>query len=92
MLNLIRRFTPSLYTPDAPLGQRISNKGLPTTNIARMYHSTATLTPKGYVTRTGNISKGLSSVFSNILIAGSNPGIEIINDTSTYTRSACFLQ
>lgn len=32
-------FTPSLYTPDAPLGQRISNAGMPTTNIARLYHS-----------------------------------------------------
>lgn len=32
-------FTPSLYTPNAPLGQRISNKGMPTTNIARLYHS-----------------------------------------------------
>ncbi|KAJ3555853.1 hypothetical protein NM688_g2347 [Phlebia brevispora] len=40
-------FTPSLYTPDAPLGQRISNKGMPTSNIARMYHSTVTLTPQG---------------------------------------------
>jgi hypothetical protein len=40
-------FTPSLYTPDLPLGQRISNKGMPTTNIARMYHSSVTLTPQG---------------------------------------------
>ncbi|KIJ53696.1 copper radical oxidase [Sphaerobolus stellatus SS14] len=41
--------TPSLYTPTALLGQRISNKGMPTTDIARMYHSTATLTPMGNV-------------------------------------------
>jgi hypothetical protein len=40
-------FTPSLYTPDLPLGQRISNKGMPTTNIARMYHSSVSLTPQG---------------------------------------------
>ena len=33
-------FTPSIYTPTAPLGHRISNKGMPTTNIARLYHST----------------------------------------------------
>ncbi|KAI0340024.1 glyoxal oxidase precursor [Trametopsis cervina] len=39
--------TPSIYTPSLPLGQRISNKGMPTTNIARMYHSTVTLTPQG---------------------------------------------
>ncbi|PIL37689.1 hypothetical protein GSI_01383 [Ganoderma sinense ZZ0214-1] len=39
--------TPSLYTPTLPLGQRISNKGLPTTDIARVYHSSITLTPQG---------------------------------------------
>lgn len=32
-------FTPSLYTPDAPLGQRISNTGMPATDIPRLYHS-----------------------------------------------------
>ncbi|KAF8987234.1 copper radical oxidase [Cyathus striatus] len=57
--------TPSLYTPTAPLGQRISNKDLPTTNIPRMYHSTASLTPMG-----------------NILIAGSNPNPQVVNDTT----------
>jgi hypothetical protein len=41
--------TPSIYTPDAKLGQRISNKGMPTTNIARVYHSSVTLTPNGLV-------------------------------------------
>ncbi|KAF8581888.1 copper radical oxidase [Ramaria rubella] len=40
-------FTPSIYTPNAPLGQRISNKGMPTSNIARLYHSSVTLTPQG---------------------------------------------
>ena len=40
-------FVPSLYTPDAPLGQRISNAGMPRSDIARMYHSTVTLTPQG---------------------------------------------
>ena len=39
--------TPSLYTPSLPLGRRISNAGLPTTDIARMYHSSITLTPQG---------------------------------------------
>ncbi|KAJ7916299.1 glyoxal oxidase precursor [Mycena leptocephala] len=39
--------TPSLYDPLAPLGHRISRKGLPTTDIARMYHSTVSLTPSG---------------------------------------------
>ncbi|KXN80836.1 hypothetical protein AN958_07199 [Leucoagaricus sp. SymC.cos] len=40
-------FTPSIYTPDAPLGKRISNQGMPTTDIARLYHSSVTLTQKG---------------------------------------------
>ncbi|KAI0737810.1 glyoxal oxidase precursor [Daedaleopsis nitida] len=39
--------TPSLYTPSAPLGRRISNAGMPTSNIARIYHSSITLTPHG---------------------------------------------
>ena len=39
--------TPSLYTPTAPLGRRISNVGMPTSNIARVYHSSITLTPQG---------------------------------------------
>ncbi|KAJ7174593.1 glyoxal oxidase N-terminus-domain-containing protein [Mycena filopes] len=42
-------FTPSLYNPSAPLGHRISNKGLPTTDIARLYHSSVSLTPSGWV-------------------------------------------
>ncbi|OAV91527.1 hypothetical protein PTTG_04077 [Puccinia triticina 1-1 BBBD Race 1] len=47
-------FTPVLYHPDAPLGQRFSTKGLPTTNIARLYHSVATLTPSGLVMLAGS--------------------------------------
>lgn len=39
--------TPELYTPTAALGQRFSQEGLPTSNIARMYHSSVTLTPQG---------------------------------------------
>ncbi|KAI8989902.1 glyoxal oxidase precursor [Trametes punicea] len=38
---------PELYTPDAPLGQRFSNAGMPSSGIARMYHSSVTLTPQG---------------------------------------------
>ncbi|KAH9884941.1 glyoxal oxidase N-terminus-domain-containing protein [Cubamyces lactineus] len=38
---------PSLYTPDAPLGQRISNEGMPSSGISRLYHSSVTLTPQG---------------------------------------------
>ena len=40
-------FTPSLYTPNLPLGRRISNAGMPSSNVPRMYHSTVTLTPQG---------------------------------------------
>ncbi|XP_006462814.1 hypothetical protein AGABI2DRAFT_179427 [Agaricus bisporus var. bisporus H97] len=47
-------FTPSIYTPDAPLGQRISNAGMPTTDIARIYHSSVTLTPKGNLLLAGS--------------------------------------
>ncbi|KAF9019743.1 copper radical oxidase [Hymenopellis radicata] len=42
-------FTPSLYTPSQPVGQRISNQGLPTTDIPRLYHSSVSLTPMGNV-------------------------------------------
>ncbi|KAF8901815.1 glyoxal oxidase precursor [Mucidula mucida] len=42
-------FTPSIYTPWDPVGQRISNQGLPTTDIPRLYHSSVSLTPMGNV-------------------------------------------
>jgi len=51
-------FTPSLYTPSAPLGKRFSNQGLPTTDIARLYHSTATLTPSGNIMLAGSNPNG----------------------------------
>ncbi|TBU57417.1 glyoxal oxidase precursor [Dichomitus squalens] len=38
---------PELYTPSAPLGQRFSNEGMPSSGIARVYHSSITLTPQG---------------------------------------------
>ncbi|KAF5317650.1 hypothetical protein D9619_012554 [Psilocybe cf. subviscida] len=47
-------FTPELYTPDAPLGRRLSQAGLPTTSIARMYHSGVSLTPQGNILITGS--------------------------------------
>lgn len=39
--------TPSLYTPELTLGSRISNAGMPTSVVPRMYHSSVTLTPQG---------------------------------------------
>ncbi|KAF5360745.1 hypothetical protein D9756_005091 [Leucocoprinus leucothites] len=51
-------FTPSIYTPDAPLGKRISNAGMPTTDIARVYHSTVTLTQRGNLMLAGSNPNG----------------------------------
>ncbi|KAJ7892811.1 glyoxal oxidase N-terminus-domain-containing protein [Mycena olivaceomarginata] len=50
--------TPVLYTPSAPLGRRFSQEGLPTTDIARMYHSSVTLTPQGNILLAGNNPNG----------------------------------
>ncbi|CAE7126179.1 unnamed protein product [Rhizoctonia solani] len=47
-------FQPVLYDPDAPVGRRFSRNGLPTSNIARMYHSVATLLPSGAVFISGS--------------------------------------
>ncbi|KZT09616.1 copper radical oxidase [Laetiporus sulphureus 93-53] len=46
--------TPVLYDPFAPLGERFSSSGMPTTDIPRMYHSVATLTPSGNVMISGS--------------------------------------
>ncbi|KAF8595713.1 hypothetical protein BDV93DRAFT_528472 [Ceratobasidium sp. AG-I] len=45
---------PLLYDPEAPAGKRFSSEGLPTSNIARMYHSVATLLPSGAVMIAGS--------------------------------------
>ncbi|KAJ8473322.1 hypothetical protein ONZ45_g16339 [Pleurotus djamor] len=42
-------FTPIVYDPSAPAGKRFSKKDMPTSKIARMYHSTATLIPDGSI-------------------------------------------
>jgi hypothetical protein len=47
-------FTPVLYSPDAAVGQRFSNKQMPTSKIPRLYHSTATLTPMGNIMLAGH--------------------------------------
>lgn len=51
-------FTPSLYSPDAPLGKRISNTGMPATDIPRLYHSSVTLTPRGNILLGGSNPNG----------------------------------
>ncbi|KAH9854840.1 glyoxal oxidase precursor [Lenzites betulinus] len=53
---------PSLYTPDAPLGQRISNAGMPSSGIARVYHSSVTLTPQGNFLIAGSNPNGNTTV------------------------------
>lgn len=46
-------FTPTLYDPSAPVGKRFTND-LPTSNIPRLYHSVASLTPNGSVMIAGS--------------------------------------
>ncbi|KAJ3901668.1 glyoxal oxidase precursor [Lentinula edodes] len=46
--------TPVFYDPDASLGSRFNREGLPTTDIARMYHSGVTLTPSGAIFLAGS--------------------------------------
>jgi hypothetical protein len=47
-------FTPSLYSPNAAPGKRFSNTNMPTSDIARLYHSVATLTPMGNIFISGS--------------------------------------
>ncbi|KAG9127444.1 hypothetical protein FRC07_013761 [Ceratobasidium sp. 392] len=47
-------FTPVLYDPTAPAGSRFSSAGMPTSGIARMYHSVSTLLPDGRVLIAGS--------------------------------------
>lgn len=46
--------TPLLYEPRAPVDQRFSSEGMPTSDIPRMYHSVATLTPNGDIMIAGS--------------------------------------
>ncbi|KAK0445196.1 glyoxal oxidase N-terminus-domain-containing protein [Armillaria borealis] len=47
-------FTPVVYDPSAPASSRFSSAGIPATNIARLYHSTASLTPNGTIMLAGS--------------------------------------
>jgi hypothetical protein len=47
-------FTPVLYDPTAPAGLRFSSAGMPTSDIPRLYHSVATLTPSGTIMIAGS--------------------------------------
>ncbi|KAI0780635.1 copper radical oxidase [Trametes elegans] len=46
--------TPVLYSPSGPVGQRFSSAGMPNSNIPRLYHSVATLTPNGDIMIAGS--------------------------------------
>lgn len=46
--------TPVLYDPYSAAGQRFSSVGMPTSNIPRLYHSVATLTPSGEIMIAGS--------------------------------------
>ncbi|KAE9399120.1 hypothetical protein BT96DRAFT_920339 [Gymnopus androsaceus JB14] len=47
-------FTPVIYDPSVAAGSRFSSDGIPASTIARMYHSTATLTPNGTIMLAGS--------------------------------------
>ncbi|KAI0372957.1 copper radical oxidase [Pilatotrama ljubarskyi] len=46
--------TPVLYSPSGPTGERFSSAGMPTSDIPRLYHSVATLTPNGDIMIAGS--------------------------------------
>ncbi|KAI0316600.1 glyoxal oxidase N-terminus-domain-containing protein [Amylostereum chailletii] len=75
--------TPSLYTPDLPLGHRISNEGMPTSDIARMYHSSVTLTPQGNFLIAGSNPNG------NATLPG--PGIKFPSEFRVETLDPPFM-
>jgi hypothetical protein len=57
---------PAIYDPNAPAGSRWSNTGLATSNIARLYHSSAMLLPDASVMIAGsnpNIDVNLSTIY-----------------------------
>ncbi|KAJ7576482.1 glyoxal oxidase N-terminus-domain-containing protein [Mycena floridula] len=47
-------FTPVIYHPNAAPGHRFNSAGIPSSDIPRLYHSTATLTPNGTILLAGS--------------------------------------
>lgn len=47
-------FTPVVYDPSAPAGSRFSRMNMPSSQIPRLYHSVATLTPNGDIMIAGS--------------------------------------
>lgn len=59
-------FTPAIYNPTAPSGQRWSNAGLDASTIPRLYHSSALLLPDASVIIAGsnpNVDVNLTTIF-----------------------------
>ncbi|EJF62425.1 hypothetical protein DICSQDRAFT_201380 [Dichomitus squalens LYAD-421 SS1] len=52
---------PDLYTPSAHQGRQFSNDGMPSSGIARVYHSSITLTPQGNFLIAGSNPNGGSN-------------------------------
>ncbi|KAI9060002.1 copper radical oxidase [Trametes sanguinea] len=73
---------PSVYTPDAPLGRRISNAGMPSSGIARVYHSSITLTPQGNFLVAGSNPNGNTTV---------GPGIKFPSEFRVQTLDPPFM-
>ncbi|KAI0301551.1 glyoxal oxidase [Multifurca ochricompacta] len=58
--------TPAIYNPNAPAGSRWSTAGLSSSNIPRLYHSSALLLPDGSVMVAGsnpNIDVNLTTIY-----------------------------
>ncbi|OCH89158.1 DUF1929-domain-containing protein [Obba rivulosa] len=58
--------TPAIYNPNTPAGKQWSNSGLQTSNIARLYHSSAILLPDASVMIAGsnpNVDVNLTTFF-----------------------------
>ncbi|KAJ7194737.1 glyoxal oxidase N-terminus-domain-containing protein [Mycena pura] len=55
-------FTPILYTPSAAVGRRMTQEGLPASKIARLYHSSVTLTPQGNILLAGSNPNSIVTV------------------------------
>lgn len=75
--------TPELYSPNLPLGERFTNEGMPTTNIARMYHSSVTLTPQG------NFLVAGSNPSQNFTLPG--PGVKFPSELRVETLDPPFM-
>jgi hypothetical protein len=66
-------FTPAVYDPNAPAGQRWSRDGFSPSTVPRMYHSSATLLPDGTTYDNHVVSDRLTCSSGSVFVSGSNP-------------------